>query len=76
MEETRPSLIWYDELSTVDHICFQWESVLKPHHRPEKCLHYMGKWRQVCLACGLVEIDGVWTSIRFKPIGTSSLIPQ
>lgn len=33
------------------------------HQRKEKCLHFNGKWRQVCLACGRIEIDGYWYKI-------------
>lgn len=70
MEEARPGLVLHihTPISIGDKI----------GQRTEKCLHFNGKWRHVCLACGLVDIDGVWTSIRWKTpaSGTAGLTPQ
>lgn len=33
-------------------------------HRPkQKCLFYENKWRNVCLACGKVEMEDGWRKI-------------
>ena len=36
----------------------------KPHGPIQKCLFYDGAWRNVCLSCGRVEINGEWKSAR------------
>ena len=33
-------------------------------HGPlQKCLFYSGKWRNVCLACGKVEMEDGWRKL-------------
>ena len=36
------------------------EEKLPKHNPTQKCLYFNGAWRNVCLACGMVEIDGEW----------------
>lgn len=42
--------------------CFNVLTVKEEHH-PEKCLFYEGKWRNVCLACGKVEMEDGWRKL-------------
>jgi len=58
-------MLIYDQLTNLEQTNFCWENrgnEIKGHIK-EKCLHFNGKWRQVCLACGRIEIDGTWLKV-------------
>jgi len=73
VEETRTGLIMCDQMTNLDRTNFCWYAPEgKLTHQTEKCLHFNGKWRQVCLACDRIEIDGNW----FKVTEIDALVPQ
>lgn len=70
MEEKGTSLVGPSAMY-MNAICWVANNIANGH-QAEKCLHFNGKWRQVCLACGAVNIEDRW----YRLTEIDALVPQ